>query len=238
MASFRGHLSFSAPLGVAYGALALMRHEFDWGACTVGAGVTMIGGMMPDLDSDSGIPVREMFCALAAASAFLVYPPLRENGFTLEQTLVFMTGVYFFIRYVVANYFRRWTVHRGMFHSIPAIFITGLLVYLAYPSRDVYLKLYLAGGMMLGFLSHLILDEIYTVNLMGLRIRFNKFAGSALKFTSPSYRATLATYTILLLLTYVAWEGVPSWLRKPSHRPQPAELTPPVQPANIPADGP
>jgi hypothetical protein len=226
MASYRGHLMLSAPLGVGYGALALWRPEFDWGAILLGAGLTTVGGLLPDLDSDSGVPVRELFGILAAATAVLLYHPLHEQlGLPVDQALVFMAAGYLFVRYVVANVFRRITVHRGMYHSIPAMLISGLLVYLSYPSRDVALRLYLAGGVMLGFLSHLVLDELYAVDFMGVRIRFNKFAGSALKFGSPSWSATLTTYFILFALGFLAWQGAPERVRLPAGWHAPAWLS-------------
>src|SRR5262249_18761734 len=86
-----------------------------------------------------------------------------------------------------------WTVHRGMFHSIPALLIAGLAAYLLYPARDGRLRLFLAGGVMLGFLSHLVLDEAYSVDFTGARLRLNRYAGSALKLASRSRAATLPT---------------------------------------------
>jgi hypothetical protein len=222
MASYRGHLMLSAPLGVGYGAVAVLHPEFDWGTVVLGAGLTTVGGLVPDLDSDSGVPVRELFGLTATAVAVLLYHPLRNSGLPLEQALALMALAYFFVRYGVSRLFRRFTVHRGMFHSIPAMLITGLLVYLGYPSPDLFLRLYLAGGIMLGFLSHLILDELYAVDFMGGHIRFNKFAGSALKFVSPSWSATLSAYLLLVVLGYLAWQGVPDWARLPAgwlHRP-------------------
>jgi hypothetical protein len=69
-------------------------------------------------------------------------------------------------------------------------------------------RLYLAVGTMIGFLSHLVLDELYSIDFMGVTVRLNKYAGSALKFTSPSWTATVATYAILLLLAGSAWVEV------------------------------
>jgi len=224
MASYRGHLMLSAPLGAGYGALSLLNHDLDWGACLLGGGLTALGGLLPDLDSDSGVPVRELFGFTAAAAAFVAYHPLREHNWSLEQALVLMAGVYVLVRYVFANQFRRFTVHRGMFHSIPAMLIAGLAVYLVYPSQDFLLRAYLAGGVMVGFLSHLVLDELCAVDFMGVRIRLNKFAGSALKFFSPSVPATVATYVVLLALGWFAWDGLPSWARSPTSWPRPAWL--------------
>ncbi len=56
---------------------------------------------------------------------------------------------------------------------------------------------------MLGFLSHLVLDEIYSVDMNGMALRFNKAAGSALKFFSKSWAASLGTWSLLGALTYL-----------------------------------
>ena len=62
-----------------------------------------------------------------------------------------------------------------------------------------------AGGVMVGFLSHLILDELCSVDFMGLRPHLNKYAGSALKFFSASWSATFLAYAILGGLCYLAY---------------------------------
>src|SRR5262245_50508217 len=112
MASYRGHLMLSAPLGAAYGALGLMRPDPDWGPPLLAAGLTTLGGLLPDLDSDSGVPVRELFGVSAAVGAAALYPHLRHHGLPVEQSLVLVAAAYLFIRYVVSRVFRRWTVHR------------------------------------------------------------------------------------------------------------------------------
>src|SRR6516162_7527105 len=137
MASYRGHLTFSAALGVAYGGFALWQWDFDWGVALLAAGLTTLGGLLPDLDSDSGVPVRELFGIAAAVTPFLLYQHLRDRGLSTEQTLD-----------VLADVFKRWTVHRGMFHSIPALLIAGLVFYLGYHSDQPRLRLFLAGGVM------------------------------------------------------------------------------------------
>lgn len=212
MASYRGHLMLSAPLGVAYGALPLLRPEFDWGTCVLGAGLCTIGGLLPDLDSDSGVPIRELFSITAALAVVALFKPLEKAGLSLEQAIAVLIGVYFFMRYGVSYVFKHLTVHRGMFHSIPATVISGLVIYLAYPTFDFFTKVYLSGAVMLGYLSHLVLDEIYAVDFNGVRIKFNQFAGSALKFGSASWMATLFCYALLFTLGYLAYHnGLPDW---------------------------
>src|SRR5438094_516142 len=66
----------------------------------------------------------------------------------------------------------------------------------------------LAGGVMLGFLSHLVLDELCAVDFSGARLRLNRFAGSALKLASPSWTATILTYLLLFGLSFLAFRAL------------------------------
>ena len=112
---------------------------------------------------------------------------------------------YVLIRYVCSRLFKRICVHRGMYHSIPAMLIAGLVVYLGYHSPNRPVRLLLGVGVMIGFLSHLVLDELYSVNFNGVKITLNSFAGSAVKFVSPSWMATAFCYAVLGGLMYLAY---------------------------------
>jgi hypothetical protein len=205
MASYRGHLAFSSFLGGAYGGLAAWHGEMEWGPVCLGAGLTTLGGLLPDLDSDSSVPVRELFGLAAAATPFLLMHRISHLGFSLEETLVILSGVYLGIRYGLRALLARLTVHRGMFHSLPAMLIAGLLVFLVYQSPNARIRLFLSGAVMLGFLSHLVLDELYGVDLLGSKVRLHRHAGSALKLYSPCGPATLATYLLLAALIYATY---------------------------------
>lgn len=202
MASYRGHLTFSSLLGAAYGGVAAWQWPLDWGPVFLGAGFTALGGLLPDLDSESSLPVRELFALAAAATPVLLARRVVSQGFTTEQTLVILSGVYLLVRYGARALLGRLTVHRGMFHSIPAMLIAGLLVLVVYQSPVTPVRLYLAGGVMLGYLSHLVLDEVCSVDLLGARPRLKKHAGSPLKFFSSSWSATLVTYGLLVWQVY------------------------------------
>jgi membrane-bound metal-dependent hydrolase YbcI (DUF457 family) len=208
VAGFRTHITVSGVTGFLYGGAAVQPLGFDTDIAILAAGLTTVGGMLPDLDSDSGRPLREMFGLAAAVVPLLLIPRMAHAGMTREAILASWLFGYVFIRYVVADVFRRLSVHRGMYHSIPAMFISGLLVYLAYNSPDRDDRLLLAGGVMLGFLSHLILDEVYSVDLRGLRVKLKSSAGSALKFRSSSAGATATCYAILGGLLYLAYLDV------------------------------
>jgi membrane-bound metal-dependent hydrolase YbcI (DUF457 family) len=205
MAGFRTHITVSGTVGVIYGGAAVQPLGFSTETGVLAAALTTVGGMLPDLDSDSGVPVREMFGLAAVVMPVLLIPRLVELDMSREGILATLLFGYVFIRYALANLFRRLTVHRGMYHSIPGMLIAGLLVYLGYHSADRTIRLVLAGGVMVGFLSHLILDEIYSVDLRGIRIKLKSSAGSALKFFSPSLPATTFCYALLGALLYLAY---------------------------------
>jgi hypothetical protein len=207
MASYRGHLAFSSALGAGYGAWATWQWQMDWGPVLLGSGLTALGGLLPDLDSDSSVPFREVFGLAAAIAPFLVIHRVLTLGFSVDQTLVIVTGIYLFIRYGVRSVFKRLTVHRGMFHSIPAMLIAGLIVFLIHLGSGQE-RLFLTGGVMIGFLSHLVLDKLYDVDILGGKLHLKVGAGSPLKFMSSSWSATFATYILLAGLGYLAYQDV------------------------------
>jgi membrane-bound metal-dependent hydrolase YbcI (DUF457 family) len=204
MAGFRMHITVSTLCGIGYGAAAVKPLGFQPETAFLAAGVTAVGGMLPDLDSDSGRPVREMSGLAAVVIPVLLVPRLAAAGMTQDGILATLGLLYLLVRYGLGFVLRHVSVHRGMFHSIPAMLIFGLLVYLEYQG-EMRTRLLLGGGVMIGFLSHLVLDEIYAVDFNGVRLRLNQFAGSALKFASPSWIATCVCYGILSGLGCLAY---------------------------------
>jgi hypothetical protein len=199
MADCATHLATASVLGLAYGSAGVLGGHFDWTHAALAGGLTALGGLLPDLDSNSGVPLRELASVAGVAVPLLLLQRLLALGLNMEQVLVLCGILYLVIRYGGAAVFRRLTVHRGMFHSIPAMLLAGLAVYHLHTSDSSGARHFLAGGVMIGFLSHLVLDELYSVDLSGSAVRLNKFAGSALKVFSPSWTANATTYGLLAL---------------------------------------
>lgn len=205
MAGFRTHITVSSALGIGVGAAAVQPLGFPTDTAILAAGLTAVGGMLPDLDSDSGIPIREMFGLAAVVLPLTLIPRLAHMHVTQEGILAAILFGYLAIRYLGSRVFKHFTVHRGMFHSIPGMLIAGLVIYLGYHSPDRRLRVLLGTGVVLGFLSHLVLDELYSVDLRGMKVKLNKFAGTAVKFVSPSLLATVTCYSLLGALVYLAY---------------------------------
>jgi hypothetical protein len=208
MASYRGHLMFSSALGAAYGGVAAWQLQLGWAPVFLGAGLTTIGGLLPDLDSQSGVPVRELFSLAASIVPLFILRRLWRLNIPGDEILVIMALVYVLIRYGLSHIFKRLTVHRGMFHSLPAMLIAGMVIFLIDKGSTLPVRLFLSGGVMIGFLSHLILDELCSVDFMGITIRLNKYAGSAVKLYSSSWPATLTCYVLLCVLAFFTWRDL------------------------------
>src|SRR5688500_19239912 len=112
MAGFRTHITVSTLCGIGYGAAAVKPLGFPAETAFLAAGVTAVGGMLPDLDSDSGVPVREMSGLAAAVIPLLLVPRLSE-GMTQEGVLATLGLLYLLIRYGLGWVLRTVAVHRG-----------------------------------------------------------------------------------------------------------------------------
>ena len=205
MAGYRTHITVSGALGVGYGATGYILGGFSPSQGALAGVLTWFSGMLPDLDSDSGRPVREVFSLLAAFAPFAMMPRLLEWSRGNHETATLLAViVYVTIRYGGAGLLNRVSVHRGMFHSVPAMIIAGEVAFLAFTSSTLGTRLLMSGGVCVGFFSHLLLDEIYSVEWSGVHVRLNKFAGSAVKFVGKSAVPNLITYSLLMVLTYAS----------------------------------
>jgi membrane-bound metal-dependent hydrolase YbcI (DUF457 family) len=191
MANFRVHVlgaaipsAIAASLAVAGGLATPVV-----GAACFGLGV--LGGMLPDIDADSSVPTRIIFGALAVFAAAAVAIALRD---AMAPWLVVLAALAaFLVIRVGLRGFTAWLcVHRGLVHSLPFAALVGVLVVLA-ASRAFHLAptpAWLAGVFLTGgFLIHLALDELYSVDLLGARMK--RSFGTALKLGSR--RQLLAT---------------------------------------------
>lgn len=204
MAAYREHLTTSCVLGIGV-ASASIAMGFTPVQGVLAGTITGIGGILPDLDSESGRPVREIFGVTAALAPLVMMRRLLEWGGNTDGAMLLSVLMYVTVRYGGAMLLGVLAVHRGMFHSIPAMVITGELAFLGYKSEQITMKLLMATGIMIGFFSHLALDELYAVEWHGLRVKLNKFAGSAVKLSGRSWPANIFTYGLLFTLTYTVW---------------------------------
>ncbi|HEX4070843.1 MAG TPA: metal-dependent hydrolase [Planctomycetaceae bacterium] len=205
MAGYKTHITVSGALGVGYGVAGAILAGFTPVEGALAGVLTWFSGMLPDLDSASGRPVREVFSLLAAFAPFAMMGHLMEwTHHSYEAATLLAVILYVTIRYGGQTVLNRTAVHRGMYHSIPAMLIAAEIAFLAFRGSSLGVKVFMAGGAAVGFFSHLVLDEIYSVEWSGAHVRLNKFAGSAVKFVGPRFLPNVITYSLLMVLTYAA----------------------------------
>ena len=205
MADFKTHITGSTIVGVAYGYWGVTQQGMSIENGLIAGGLCSVSGMLPDLDSDSGIPLRETSMFAAAVVPMLMIERFRDLNLSHEGMAVAAMMIYLGIRFVVIEFFKRYTVHRGMWHSIPAAASAGLIAYLAMPSMSESVRVYKSIAVVVGFLVHLILDEIWSIDFRHGRFRLKKSVGTALKFFGDSAWANISVYAKLFLLAYIAW---------------------------------
>lgn len=207
MANFHTHIGASTLLGVGYGAVAHFYFDISLAHSLVAAALCSIAGMLPDLDHKLGIPLRETLNFVAVLVPMLMMPRFTELGLTSEQ-LVFVALIsYVLIRFVGGAIFRKFTKHRGMWHSIPAAATAGMLTYIICLSPEQDIRMMKSWAVVLGFLLHLLLDEIYSVDLIGRRLK--KSSGTAIKFFGNHTGANVFAYAnLIILVAFIASDNV------------------------------
>ncbi|MFO0897536.1 MAG: metal-dependent hydrolase [Pirellulales bacterium] len=203
MAGFRTHITTSTVLGIGYGTVALFAYDVPLPACLLAGGLCSVSGMLPDLDSGPGRPLRESTTFAAAVVPMLLLDRFREAGWSNETIILVGAGIYLSIRFGVHWLLSRYTVHRGMFHSLPACLIAAELAMLAFSGNPLEIRYFKAGGVVLGFMSHLVLDELWSIEWQRGRIVFKKSFGTAIKLWGDSLWANVSTYGKLAFLTFV-----------------------------------
>lgn len=204
MADFKSHITFSTILGAGYGAAGYFLGGFTIESSLLGAGLCSVSGMLPDLDSDSGTPVREMSTFAAAVIPMLMMPRFEALACCHESLVLMAAVVYCIIRFGVVALFKRYTVHRGMWHSIPACAVCGLLTFLIVADLDLRVRIFKSVAVMLGFFSHLLLDEVWSLGVQSGRLNVKKSFGTAIKFVGKDSWANYSVYGKLFALSFFA----------------------------------
>ncbi len=216
MADFKTHITGSTIVGVGYGYWGVALQGMSIESGILAGGLCAVAGMLPDLDSDSGIPLRETSMFLSATVPMLMIERFRDLNFSHETMALAAMVIYVTIRFVIVEFFRRYTVHRGMWHSIPAAASVGVLAYLVMPCPAESIRVYKSIAVTLGFIVHLVLDEIWSLDFRRGMFRLKKSFGTALKFWGDSPWANMTVYAKLILLVYLAWgdKDIPNRLRE------------------------
>jgi hypothetical protein len=216
MAGFKTHVTTSTAIGIAYGAGAYAAYDVPWPSCLLAGGLCGVSGMLPDLDSEPGVPLRESVSFAAAVVPMLMIQRWQQLELSRESIVLVSGLLYLLIRFGFGHLLSSLTVHRGMFHSLPALAIVGELTYLVCAHENPWMRCFFAVAVMCGFASHLVLDEIWSLDLKHLRVKSS--FGTAVKLWGDCWWANLATYANVVILALLITQD-----RMPEGKPLPGK---------------
>ncbi|RLS75705.1 MAG: metal-dependent hydrolase [Planctomycetota bacterium] len=215
MPGFRVHITGSSIVGAGYGVAAWFVGDMHPMTCGLGAGLCAVAGMLPDLDSGPGIPLRESVAFAAAVVPMMMIHRFHQMGLPLEAMILAGAIIYLAIRFGMSWLLKSYSHHRGMFHSLPAAAIAGQTTFLAFGAEDPLRRYFVSSAVVLGFLTHLVLDEIWSVKMGWFGPKVKKSFGTALKFHGPVMWPNLLTYALALILGALA-AGDAAWTERMS----------------------
>jgi hypothetical protein len=203
MANFNTHLSVAIAASAGVAVLAVNTHVMTITDAPWMIAFGAIGGMLPDIDSGHSTPIKLFFTTLALITLLTVINVFK-NSYQPYIVLLMAAVAYVLVRYTLLALFDHFTDHRGIFHSIlTAVFFCLLMVCIGcYFLHWDNLHSWLSGVFIgFGFIIHLLLDELYSVDLSNKRMK--KSFGTALKLYSYNNKTTSAIMAVCTLA--LAW---------------------------------
>lgn len=194
MADFKAHTSVGTLWGLLLGTVSVIS-DF----CSLIGGIVILflaatSSAAPDIDSDTGRP-RELVLSFLGIAIPIVLLFNISDSTSSENILAATLISFFLVRYILGYLLAKFTVHRGLWHSIPAAVLCSEITYLLFFDLPVKVRLLYALSVLGGFISHLLLDEMYSVKVLALDTK--RSFGTALKFTGPSKLQTFLLYFLI-----------------------------------------
>ncbi|WP_298610495.1 metal-dependent hydrolase [uncultured Thiothrix sp.] len=207
MANFHTHITWAAAGSGLLSILCLQVGLVGQQDALTLALVGTIGGILPDVDLQHAYPSRIMFSMLGIFVAFLMVFSVK-NDMSISELWLVGIGAFLGIRFVFWQIFHKYTTHRGSIHSlIAALFATFSITAMSYHllGKNDFTSWLIGLFLFIGFILHLVLDEIYSVDFMNYRIK--RSFGTALKLFDSSKPAKSM---FLLGMTFLVWFATPS----------------------------
>ncbi len=208
MANFNTHFTVGAGASAVVSATLLSMEVVTPEEAVIAFGIGTLGGLLPDVDSSHSTSIKVGFNVLSLLMTIMIIF-VKSSSYSLIEMLIVASLVFMGIRYAFLEFFRKISKHRGMFHSIPVAVIWGIVI--AIVSQWFFdlnsLVSWVYGCMItFGYLVHLTLDELYSVDLGNRRMK--RSSGTALKLGMFKNRKqqihTFIIYALIPLLFLIA----------------------------------
>lgn len=181
MANFTTHIAVGT---IVSGAAATLTLAADVIAPESLVAVTLagvVGSVLPDIDLKDSRPSRALFAGLAVFFSFCVLFAVAPK-YSIAEMWIAWLGTLMLVRYAGHMLFTSFSYHRGIWHSVVAGLFFWFLTAVMYHRMLGFHEgvAWLAGGFVfVGYMTHLILDELYSVDVYDTRLKAS--FGTALK---------------------------------------------------------
>lgn len=169
MADFKTHVTVGAATGFAVAIIS-----YNWNLipnaymAVIVFFATVIGSFLPDMDSGPGIPLKIIFTVYAYFMAAISLYWMHVAGASLPLKIFVPVASWVFVIKFLKELFKKHTSHRGIFHSTP-VWIACFLIclFIASTTRlSVREQFVIAFAVSTGYLCHLVLDELWSLNIV------------------------------------------------------------------------
>lgn len=220
MANFSTHVGVAMAVGAGASAGLTLLGHIDFTQATHIFIFFVFGTLLPDIDVNNARPVRlvfHLFAAFAAWLAFAAFMPGSSGLLWLSastpptwHSFVAAGLAWLIVRYPLAALFQKITRHRGLAHSL----IVGCLWALAWLhfahwqfvegglTQEKLIFWLQACALLGGFLLHLLLDELYSIDIEGMRLK--RSFGTAMKLLDRRFMS--GSIGVMILLGLMTWQ--------------------------------
>jgi len=169
--------------------------------------VGTFGGLLPDLDSDTGKPVELLFqfvSVLIPALIFMRFMPTRATS--PEFLVCYFSFSYLLVNYVGSSIIKKTTTHRGIMHSIPFALLCGGIGYLLFVPSGRTTAVFAALSILAGCFIHFVLDELNSITIRyGFIPALKKSSGTAFKLKTDSFFTNFIIYLSLAVVGFAVF---------------------------------
>jgi len=161
----------------------------------------VIGGMLPDLDANNSTPTEIMFRLISIFFPLVVLLSI-EHILPILYIVSIWAIASFILNFILFEIFLKLTTHRGIFHTIPMGVLFGEVTVLISQHLVGMSQTFssIAGFFVFfGFVSHLILDEIYSIDFKSMSLKSS--FGTAFKFYDTNNG--IGTFFLYVLVIYI-----------------------------------
>jgi len=208
MANYAVHVGGGVAGSTVFAAASYFTGLLDFYSVPLLFGAGVLGSIFPDVDSDHSTPIKIIFRILTATIVlgflylFEIDKTLFEYG--LLMTMFIIAGIYVIINHSLKYIFRRLTKHRGIFHSLLAVIsLAGTLIIILHSVYSVDAKTACFAGTAFGFgyIIHLCLDEVYSVDFANNKLKASH--GTALKLANLDAGLIGLAETALFIMIFI-----------------------------------